>query len=590
MPLTLTCPECHRKLKVPETAAGKKVRCPECQAAFRAEAEEGVADRPAPRPVRGRDERDDDDRRERRPRLRDDDDRGERRRPERKKGGLVLGLVLGGAGLLVVAGAVVAAVFLFGRGRIGEGEWKEFTPPDNSFTVLMPGTPTSSMQSVGAFTLTKHTVTHKGSDTFFVAASFDVPNDAPADILTTCYQAERKHLTSVVKGKVTREVEYSHGVYHGHEFAITAEDKKGKAIERMFLAETPTGRRLYVLVVGGPGIEPGKGDAAKFFDSIKLRSGDMDDLIAAQGISEGAETVTNGDPARGELYTLRPGPEGVFRLALSPDGKTLVTGAAGCIRLSDAATGKRRASFETERDVTQALVFSPDSEYLVNAGRGRNVRRGDGSLVVGGGLGGTTDLAFSPDGKRFVTANGRRSLATSTRPPWVDSDPPVIVEPTITGLSFAPDSQRVVIGVGKYGVEIVDVVSGQRLRHPVRAQLVRAVAFLADNETVAAAWGSEVSLLRARDGAEAGNLSGGKDGTIRRLALSADGTKLAAATDWGRVRIWDIKARKPLADLPHEGAGLDVAFSRDGTRLASAAAGTVKMWDLPKAIEANPPK
>src|SRR6185437_13408394 len=34
MPLSLTCPECAGKLKVPDTAAGKKIKCPKCTAIF----------------------------------------------------------------------------------------------------------------------------------------------------------------------------------------------------------------------------------------------------------------------------------------------------------------------------------------------------------------------------------------------------------------------------------------------------------------------------------------------------------------------------------------------------------------------------
>ena|SRR5260370_24599638 len=36
MPLDLECPSCGRKLRVPESAVGKTIRCPACKKAFKA--------------------------------------------------------------------------------------------------------------------------------------------------------------------------------------------------------------------------------------------------------------------------------------------------------------------------------------------------------------------------------------------------------------------------------------------------------------------------------------------------------------------------------------------------------------------------
>jgi ribosomal protein S27E len=54
MPFTIECSKCHKTLKVPDEAAGKKVRCPSCQEIIAVPAsggsspDEGVTEKPAP--------------------------------------------------------------------------------------------------------------------------------------------------------------------------------------------------------------------------------------------------------------------------------------------------------------------------------------------------------------------------------------------------------------------------------------------------------------------------------------------------------------------------------------------------------------
>jgi hypothetical protein len=99
MPITLICPSCSARLKAPETAVGKTVKCPKCglSMAVTAPAEPPsdvvetvfeVEEQPAaPRPARSR---------------RDDDELPRPRRKKKSSTGLIVGLVLGLGGLLAV--------------------------------------------------------------------------------------------------------------------------------------------------------------------------------------------------------------------------------------------------------------------------------------------------------------------------------------------------------------------------------------------------------------------------------------------------------------------------------------------------------
>jgi len=105
--LSAVCRNCDAKLKVPETAAGKKIRCPKCEEVFIVPAKEREPVRKVSALVGKRAPRIEDD---------DEDDFEERPRKKRKKAQgnpLLLWGLIGGIAFLVIAGGAVAAVVLF---------------------------------------------------------------------------------------------------------------------------------------------------------------------------------------------------------------------------------------------------------------------------------------------------------------------------------------------------------------------------------------------------------------------------------------------------------------------------------------------
>jgi WD40 repeat protein len=129
-------------------------------------------------------------------------------------------------------------------------------------------------------------------------------------------------------------------------------------------------------------------------------------------------------------------------------------------------------------------------------------------------------------------------------------------------------------------------VGGGPLELPAEAL---AVAFGDDDRRVAAATQDEIVVWqRGRDAwEEVGDPIAEPREKLTTFALSADGSRVAAGSRLGRVKVWSVDDRQPLLEADHvppggDGVGtpvLSVDLSRDGHRLLTAGAeGTVVLW------------
>ena len=121
-----------------------------------------------------------------------------------------------------------------------------------------------------------------------------------------------------------------------------------------------------------------------------------------------------------------------FSCTFSIDGGTSLAGYDRCIRTFDvAAPGKAVSTFSTsatrksregQRGMISALAVCPGEDSLFAAGSYRgsvclyDIRSGRCCLELGNGVGGITQLKFSPDG-RFLFSGSRRGLAVSRGAP-----------------------------------------------------------------------------------------------------------------------------------------------------------------------------
>jgi RNA polymerase sigma factor (sigma-70 family) len=258
-------------------------------------------------------------------------------------------------------------------------------------------------------------------------------------------------------------------------------------------------------------------------------------------------------------------------------------------------TGKELSRFKAPRPATNGrpavalsnttlAIGQEDSDtslWDLATGKERKLATEHKSKKPGRGYG-TYCVAFTPDGKTLITggrdhvtklwdlSSGKLLQALAGHHTWVET------------LAVAPNA-KLIASAGQDGqIRLWDPATGaDACPLPGHKYAVWSVALSADaTYAVTAGWDNTVRWWDATTGAERRSVTVA-DG-VHGLVLSPDGKVVLAATEEGKLLMWDRETGRPVpADLPSEAKCEQLSFTPDGKHLIASSGPKVTIWEWP---------
>jgi WD40 repeat protein/transcriptional regulator with XRE-family HTH domain len=289
-------------------------------------------------------------------------------------------------------------------------------------------------------------------------------------------------------------------------------------------------------------------------------------------------------------------------VAWSPDGGTLASGSWDhTIRLWEAQQGSARVVLSGHSATVTGLAFTPDSRSLLSGSQDGTLRlweveRGQGVRILQGYDACLYDLDWSPDGTQLASAGAEGVVSLWQVQGLGGGAPPGELRGhgwTVYGFAWRPDGGVLASSGWENAIRLWDSAAGRCLEvigdRDHADTLFFGLAWSPDGRRLASAALSR-GVLVWEETADALRWIGRELPLwIRRLAWSSDGpsssprrgSRLVAGGDDGHVYVWDAADGRLLQRLAgHHEAIMSVAFSPDGSRLASAGGSQLLVWEV----------
>ena len=289
------------------------------------------------------------------------------------------------------------------------------------------------------------------------------------------------------------------------------------------------------------------------------------------------------------IITIRGHQDTVNSVALSPDGKRIISGSSdNTVKLWDAETSTEVMTMRGHTSSVVAVAFSPDGKQIASGSHDRTVRVWDASsgkelMTLIGHQTAILSVRFSPDANRIVSGSYDDTVKVWDAKTGIQAMTLHGLE--INSVAFSPDGKQIVSCDVWGEIKVWDAVTGKEettLRgYGYDNGWFPSISFSPNGKFIVSGWGNEIKIWDVTKGTEIMTLRG-HDGPTLSVTFSKDGKNIVSGSMDNTIKVWDTATGKNVLTLRgHEGYVNSVEFTPDGKKIVSGSQdGTVKLWDL----------
>ncbi|NCR25456.1 MAG: hypothetical protein GPJ25_03145 [Microcystis aeruginosa LE13-04] len=272
--------------------------------------------------------------------------------------------------------------------------------------------------------------------------------------------------------------------------------------------------------------------------------------------------------------------EAFYSVNFSPDGQKIAGAAADKTAKIWDLQGNLIATFQGHQDFVNSVNFSPDGKFIITASSDGSAKiwgmQGEEITTLRGHQESVFTAVFSQDGKQVVTGS-----SDETAKIWQLNN---LNQARTDNTSVSINFQGNIIAIANKDGQITLLDSqGKKLREfATKMRSIYSIAFHPDSNQIAITgrngkvqiWSQKGTMLQEFTASQV---------PIYSLALNGEGTAIITGTSEGKVQYWHLSNYRPQlinSWTADDNIIYDLVFSPDHQKIATAARGKIKIWDL----------